>query len=369
MENFKPGIENPIDGESATIRKENITSRSGIRECFEVGDVAQEKPLSVGEKIAEMKRIKEKLEKEELQRKTAFAESRKKIILTPEKRTEKLDGIMAQIAEKQRETFGWPIGDDGRIRMEAFDGKDNYKGIVSGDIACIEGIEKKKEKLKNVNSGGEKMEKLTSILFFKHLNDANLVRADKFDDKDLDHQLDFLLYNKNGSLMVAFACAFRDDIAGYNLEDNRREVEEKNRKGGGKAKYSFKGLKGDIVYGPETDVPVFWLDLDAGAMDLAIDNFSLEGPVNDSEQKAMYHFADSLYRQIDDMEFDLKQKHIKFDPEFGNETRFKERVSSLKSLLENNFPRETIKQYMAKKFLESKGTSAKTPHKRKVSRR
>jgi len=69
------------------------------------------------------------------------------------------------------------------------------------------------------------------------------------------------------------------------------------------------------------------------------------------------------------MEFDLKQKHIKFDPEFGNETRFKERVSSLKSLLEKNFPRETIKQYMAKKFLESKGTSAKNPHKRKVSRR
>lgn len=325
----------------------------------------ERKAEEVKAKISAMRDTAKEREKSEQIKKTS--RQQEKIMLTLEQRTQKLDGIIAQIAAKQKAN-GMPVRSDCRIRMEDFENSPNYgTNIVNRDNDEIDNIAGGWRK--DTISRGEMMEKITTALFGKFFRDSVFLRTSEFDDKHIEHGYDSLLFAENGSILAAFDEVEEESKTGDYREAKLNKVLAKNKKGGGNIKYCFRKGNGKILLGPEINVPVLALDLDIKTMERAIDNFSLEGGPNDAEKCAMYQLVGSMYRQIDNLEFLLKRGDIKFDHRLDEQQNYVNRFYGLKSLLENNIPREMAESYLAEQLTKSKGTSPKTPHKRRITRR
>ncbi len=277
--------------------------------------------------------------------------------LSWEERGKKLDGIIAQIAQEQRKA-GLPVGGDGRIKMEDFIVSPRYgRGVVDDDLAEVKNLESLSSK---ENIGGELMEKITSALFNKYLPELVCARSAEFDDrgnsgvnKKTAH-VDTIFF-LNGQA-VAATDEFLNDGLKNDPESAKKinKIDGINQSGGAGLKYCFRKNRGQIEFGPESNVPAFVLALDSETMNGAIDGLKFGGEENNFEKRAVYKMVGSLYAQIDKLEARSRGNSLAFDARFAGRKNFETRLAALKTYLEQNLPRQDVENYLKEQIEISK---------------
>ncbi len=296
--------------------------------------------------LADCKRaeaIKKRLEEEQKQKKS-LAEKQP---LNWQERERKLNDNFKKIVCKQK-SAGFPVDiDDGRINIYDFEGISNFdQSVIKSDKEMIERLDyafkADGEKEKQSSGIGEKSEKLVSVLFSKLLPDCNILRASKIDDEyDKSDKIDSMLLI-DGKVVCAFDVA-ADFSQEKRINEKEKKVSMQNRGGGVKIKYCFEERGDKIIYKPETNIPAFNIKIDPDLFDkIKFSSKKFERP----EMQLMCNVLVSVYKQIEELEELLQEGNIKFDPEFGNQDIFAERLEALKDKLSDKISKDRAQKYL-----------------------
>jgi hypothetical protein len=263
--------------------------------------------------------------------------------LSWKERGEKLDEIVAQIAAGQRAT-GLPVGPDGRIDINYFEGKPNFSSsVIDADRKMIERLSYKYKGQEA--SSGEQAEKTIYTLFSKFLPDCEIVRTSIVDDEDINYdRLDCGLFIE-GKLI----CAFDVVCTSWNkqrVDGKEIKVRQQNTTGGAGVKYCFEKNGAVFTYKSETNVPVFNIRVDPKLFDNI--NFSQRDSLTKSEMDLICETLGSIYDQIEELKTLLREGKIKFDARFDNEDIFRKRLESLEAKLNERMSPAKVKEYLKK---------------------
>lgn len=182
-----------------------------------------------------------------------------------ERNIEKMKNFIERIADRLKGEKA-PVGKDCRINLDFFRGiyptneierdKKKIKKLEEKWYKNLSKEEIEKERLRQI---GEQLEILKTAILYKNLHkEFIVVRASVYDD--IKNGVDNLILEKETGNLI---CVL-DEVSGITrprIEEKKRKILNRNRKGGGKLKYGIKLEKGKIVLGEIKNIPIFYFAL------------------------------------------------------------------------------------------------------------
>ena len=185
---------------------------------------------------------------------------------------EKVRDFMKEIS-KELKREGFPIGNDGRIDMRAFE-KVYSKGEVKRDNDYIKqkenlfnqealdkGLSKEEIEKGKLMAEGERFEKLKTAVLYKAFKEKFVVaRSSRYDD--IKNGIDNIIIEKETGNIVCAVDDVATDENSKKFEEKKRKVMEKNMAGGAKLKYGITiDERGWMRKTELNNIPVFQLTL------------------------------------------------------------------------------------------------------------
>lgn len=222
------------------------------------------------------------IEKEILYKRNEPSDKKK----SPEvERSEALDNFIEEfVAKEYTEKERAPLDKKGRIDPNFF--SEVYsKEIIERDKKIVEQHKKEyygdKLAAVGIESGGEELEALTTVIFRKFLgSDFVVVRSSEYDD-EINHVDNVILDKVTGNIVGAFDET--EKTSGEKLRDKMEMVMDRNRKGGTSLKYGMiyeQGVSGEkreakteLKLKEIRNIPLFLIKVPEATVEEAIKNF------------------------------------------------------------------------------------------------
>ena len=226
-----------------------------------------------------------------------------------------------------------PVGNDGRIDMEAYR---NFYPDVDKDLArnqdweqgWFEGISPEEIPGKRRAMEGEQLEMLAYAIFMKNLPEKFVVARTSSHDDRANKVDNVILYRTTGTLV----CAFDEvgDTNGSNYEKKLGLVRDRNLNGGASLKYGIGMVEkdGEMVVAPSAagNIPIFYIALPPDRIRKGVQDFIPGDGQSDFEKKLFTYFMATISAQIEGLEL----YHRRLDPQLKEKlTAFKDIVASL----------------------------------------
>ena len=237
------------------------------------------------------------------------------------KKVEGIRDFMKEVSKESKKE-GFPIGNNGRIDMRAFEKvyskgelkKDNdyikQKENLFNQEALDEGLSKDEIEEKKLMSNGERFEKLKTAVMHKAFKEKFIVaRSSRYDD--IKNGIDNVIIEKETGNIVCAVDDVATDENSKQFEEKKRKVIEKNMAGGAKLKYGITIDKRGWMHKTELhNIPVFHLALkDIEEAERELDLSTKES--SDGEKKLALGFLSSIREQIEFfIEFSKGKSHL-----------------------------------------------------------